>query len=80
VPGYFLPQIVLVWRRRGSWRKAAAAPLLPMGAILAYTIYAVMDGSNIAPVILILTAPLAFIYLAIIAWLKWLGTRSPLGA
>ena len=69
VPGYFLLQIVLLWRLRGSWRKAAAAPLLPMGAILAYTIYAVMDGSNIAPVVLVPTAPLAFVYLAIIAWL-----------
>ena len=69
VPGYIVLQFVLLWRHSGSWRKAAAAPMLPMGAVLIYTVYAVMDGSNIAPVVLVFTAPLAFVYLAIIAWL-----------
>jgi hypothetical protein len=80
VPGYFLLQIVLLWRLRGSWRKAAAAPLLPMGVVIAYVVYAVLDGSNIAPVVLVLTAPPALIYLAIIAWLSGMGNRPAVSA
>jgi hypothetical protein len=80
VPGYILLQIVLLWRLSGRWRKAAAAPLLPMGAIVVYTIYAVVDGSNIAPIVLAFTAPLAFIYLAIIAWLSRMRNGPALSA
>jgi hypothetical protein len=80
VPGYFMLQIVLLWRLRGSWRKAAAAPLLPMGVVIAYVVYALLDGSNIAPVVLVLTAPLALIYLAIIAWLSGMRNRPAVSA
>ena len=79
VPGYFLLQMVLLWRLRGSWRKAAAAPLLPMGVVIAYVVYALLDGSNIVPVALVLTAPFALIYLAIVAWLSGMGNRPAIG-
>jgi len=80
VPGYFLLQIVLLWRLSGGWRKAAAAPLLPMGAVVVYTVYALADGSNIAPIVLAFTAPLSFIYLAIIAWLSLMRNGPALSA
>lgn len=79
VPGYFVLQGWLMWRLRGGWRQAAAAPLWPMGAVLAYTAYAFLDGSNIFPLVLIFTAPMAFLYLTIIAGLRWLS-RRPAGA
>ena len=79
IPGYFLLQGLLVWRLRGAWRKAAAVPLWPMGAIVAYTAYAFADGSNLFPVVLIFTAPLAFAYLAILAALLWLSRISAAG-
>jgi hypothetical protein len=72
VPGYFIAQGWLLWSLSGGWRTAAAAPLLPMGAVLVYTVYAFLDGSNIFPLVLIFTAPMAFIYLTIIAVLHWL--------
>lgn len=79
VPGYFILQGWLMWRLRGGWRKAAAAPLWPMGAVAVYTVYAFLDGSNIFPLVLIFTAPMAFLYLMIIAGLCWLN-RQPAGA
>jgi hypothetical protein len=76
VPGYFVLQGWLLWRLGGGWRKAAAAALLPMGAVLVYTVYAFLDGSNIFPMVLIFTAPMAFLYLVIIAGLYWMS-RQP---
>jgi hypothetical protein len=76
VPGYFVLQGWLLWSLSGGWRRAAAAPLLPMGAVLVYTVYAFLDGSNIFPLVLIFTAPMAFLYLVIIAGLYWMG-RQP---
>jgi hypothetical protein len=73
VPGYFVLQGWLVWRLRGGWRKAATAPLWPMGAVLLYTLYAFLDGSNIFPLVLIFTAPLASLYLLIVAGLRCLA-------
>jgi hypothetical protein len=72
VPGYFILQGWLLWSLGGGWRTAAAAPLLPMGAVLVYTVYAFLDGSNIFPLVLIFTAPMAFLYLVIVAGLHWL--------
>jgi hypothetical protein len=51
-----------------------------MGVVIAYVVYAVLDGSNIAPVVLVLTAPPALIYLAIIAWLSGMGNRPAVSA
>jgi hypothetical protein len=79
VPGYFVLQGWMVWRLYGGWRKAAAAPLWPMGAVLLYTVYALIDGSNIFPLVLIFSAPLAFFYLLIIAGLRCLTRLARAG-
>jgi hypothetical protein len=63
VPGYFILQAVLLFWLRGGWRRAAAAPLVPMAAVLAYTVWAFAQGSNLFPIVLIFTSPLAFAYL-----------------
>ncbi|HEY6444658.1 MAG TPA: hypothetical protein VIY66_15080 [Candidatus Acidoferrales bacterium] len=72
IPAYFLLQIVLLWRLRGGWRKAVAVPVLPMLALLAYAVFAYLKGSNLFPLVLIFTAPLAFVYLLVI-----LGGKTP---
>ena len=72
VPLYFVLQAWLLWRLHGGWRKAAAAPLWPMGLVLAYTVCAFLDGSNIFPLVLIFTAPLAFLYLLALLTLHWI--------
>jgi len=66
VPAYFVVQVALLRRLQDKWRKAAAAPLVPMGFVLAYTAWAYHDGSNLYPVVLIFASPLALIYLVVV--------------
>jgi hypothetical protein len=66
VPAYVVLQIFALWRMEGGWQIASTIPLLPMGCVLAYTFYAYSAGSNLFPLILIFTSPLAVIYLVIL--------------
>lgn len=66
IPAYFVLQVVLLWRLRDGWRKAIAVPVIPMLAVVAYTIFAYLDGSNLFPLVLIFAAPIALIYLLVI--------------
>jgi hypothetical protein len=63
VPAYFVVQVALLWRLPDKWKKAAAAPLVPMGLVFVYTLWAYHEGSNLYPVVLIFASPLALIYL-----------------
>ncbi len=74
VPLYFLLQFALLWYLRDGWRKAAAVPLALMAPVLAYTVFAFLDGSNLAPLVLILTSPLALFYLLGLIGLRRLST------
>jgi hypothetical protein len=74
VPVYFVLQPLLLLRVRDGWRRAVLAPLLPMGAVLAWTCYAFLKGSNLFPLVLIFTAPLADVYLLVIVLLR--GVRQ----
>lgn len=67
VPGYFLLQAVLTYRTAGGWRKATVAPAVIMVPILAYTVLAFAAQSNLWPLLLLLTAPLAFLYLVVLS-------------
>jgi hypothetical protein len=62
VPGYFAAQAFGAFFMRGGWRKAALVPLILMVPALALVILGVLAGSNIAPIYLIFTAPLATLY------------------
>ena len=76
VPVYFVLQPLLLFRVRDGWRRAVQAPLFPMAAVLAWTIYAGLKGSNLFPLVLIFTAPLADLYLLVILLLRHL-TQPP---
>jgi len=76
VPGYFALQGWALWRLHDQWRKPAMLPLWPMGAVLLYTIYAYLDGSNLFPIVLIFTAPLASIYLIVVLGLRRTGQKA----
>lgn len=66
VPGYFVLQAWLLYSLRGFWLVMAVLPLLPMAAIVVYTVHAFNKGSNLFPLVLIFTAPLAFVYLVVV--------------
>jgi hypothetical protein len=70
VPGYCVAQTAALWRWRGGWRVAAGIPVLPMAAVLLYTIVAFRAGSNLFPLVLIFCAPPALLYLVVLMFLR----------
>ena len=70
VPLYFAGQIVALWRLRGGWRIAAAVPAVPMALVLAHAVYAFFAGSNLFPLGLIFTCPVALAYLLVLAVIR----------
>jgi hypothetical protein len=76
VPGYIVAQIWSLKRLEGGWRKAAWAPALVMGAALLFSLFALSHGSNLWPIWLILLAPLALIWLAVLMLLNRSAARA----
>ena len=71
LPAYVLVQVLLIVLWRGRWRRRAMLPLVVMLGTLAVSILALLAGSNLWPVWMILLAPLALLYLIVLAWLYW---------
>ena len=67
VPAYFFMQILMAYRYRGGWLLAALVPLVVMGPIFVHAILALLAGSNLWPVLVILVSPIAFLYLLAVA-------------
>ena len=67
VPGYFLLQVALARGTSGWRRKAALVPAVIMVPILAYTVLAFAAQSNLWPLLMLLSAPLAFLYLVVLS-------------
>jgi hypothetical protein len=72
VPGYFLLQVALARGTSGWRRKAALAPAVIMVPILAYTLLALAAQSNLWPLLMLLTAPLACLYLVCLSAVRLL--------
>jgi hypothetical protein len=70
VPGYIAAQIWALKRLQGGWRVAAWVPAFVMGAALIFSLFALSRGSNLWPIWLILLAPLALIWLAVLMLLN----------
>jgi hypothetical protein len=64
VPGYFVLHVALSLLCSGRWRIAALAPLLVMVPAVAHAAVALAAQSTLWPLLVILTAPFAFLYLA----------------
>ena len=67
VPGYFLLQAALTRGTSGWRRKATLVPAVIMVPILAYTVLAFAAQSNLWPLLMLLSAPLAFLYLVVLS-------------
>jgi hypothetical protein len=76
LPGYIVAQIWSLRRLEGSWRKAAWVPAFVMGAALLFSLFALSRGSNLWPIWLILLAPLALIWLAVLMLLHRSTARA----
>jgi hypothetical protein len=76
VPGYVWLQ-ARSWRRwTGVWRTAAQLAFGLMAMVLAYTLVALVKGSNLWPLMLMFSMPVAFGYLAALAVARRLFARS----
>lgn len=62
-PGYLILQIYTLRKYEGNWKKAVRIPLFVMIPLGVYTIFALMAGSNLWPLMLIFISPFSFIYL-----------------
>jgi hypothetical protein len=63
VPGYLILQIYVYRRWREGWRTAGLLPLWLTVPIMLYSVLALMHGSNLWPLAMLFTYPLAFLYL-----------------
>jgi hypothetical protein len=62
-------QFKTVRKLRGIWRVFAVLPLLPMAFVLIVTIRGFYYQSNLWPILLIFTAPIALLYLLALTWI-----------
>lgn len=70
IPGYIVLQIYMLKKYEGRWRMLAKLPLWGMIPLFAYTLFALIAGSNLWPLVLLFIAPFAFIYLLLIMLIK----------
>ena len=66
VVGYPKAQYRSLRELRGLWRIMAGLPLPIMAYIVVVTVIGFMDGANLAPLLFILVAPPAWIYLVLL--------------
>lgn len=70
IPGYLVLQ-VLVWRRwHDGWRKAGLLPLWVSIPVTGYSIFALLMGSNLWPLMMLFVLPVLFVYLLLLALLR----------
>jgi hypothetical protein len=67
---YVFLQILTVARYRGRWRVAALVPLLVMVPLAVHAGLAYAVGAPGWPMLLVLTAPIAFVYLVLVGVVK----------
>ncbi len=69
-PVYFFLQLLMAMRYRGRWLVLSLAPLLIMLPLAVHAGTAFAAGSNLWPMLLILAAPVACVYLLGLAVVK----------
>lgn len=78
IPGYIALQFYTVKRYEGRWRTLALLPLWIMIPLVAYTLFALLAGSNLWPLMMLFLAPLALVYLlAVLSLRKVYGKALP---
>lgn len=76
---YPILQFVVLRRVARRWHFWAFLPVLPMGFVLAITVYAFWEGSNVWPILMIFTSPLAVLYLLFILFLHNMSSERKSG-
>ena len=71
VPAYFVLQPWAAIRLNGGWRVAALVPLVFAIPSVAWSFYALSQGSNLCPLVFIFFAPLGTVYLVILLLISY---------
>jgi hypothetical protein len=78
LPGYFVLQILFPLRYDGGWRVAALLPLIVMLPAIAHAVFALSQESNLWPLVVILIAPVLFLYLCAVGAARFVMRGSPI--
>jgi hypothetical protein len=76
IPGYLGLQVYMLMRYEGRWRRLALLPLWVMVPLLGYTLFALLAGSNLWPLVMLFLAPFAFVYLMVVLSIRTMSGRS----
>jgi hypothetical protein len=76
IPGYLGLQVYMLRRYEGRWRRLALLPLWMMVPLLVYTLFALLAGSNLWPLVMLFLAPFAFVYLLVVLSIRMMSGRS----
>ena len=82
IPAYVVVQVVALLRSAGGSRVAAVLPLFVMVPVFALTAVALVQESNLWPILMLLASPVALLYVAVVAVLARRSGKpiSPQGA
>jgi hypothetical protein len=70
IPAYIILQIVAILRSSGSFRWVAALPLVIMIPVFVFTGIAFAQNSNLWPLWLLFTSPLALLYVVVVLFVR----------
>lgn len=77
IPGYIVLQIHMFRKYEDHWRKLALLPLWIMIPLFAYTLFALLAGSNLWPLMMLFLAPLACVYLLAVLSIRKISGHAP---
>jgi hypothetical protein len=69
IPAYVVVQIVALMRSSGGSRVAAGLPLFVMVPVFAFTAIALVQESNLWPLLMLFASPVALVYVSVAALL-----------
>lgn len=70
IPVYWILQISVLWKWSAAWRKLACIPLFISIPLLGYTVFALVSGSNLWPLMMLFITPVTLLMLLIIMGYK----------
>jgi hypothetical protein len=76
IPAYFVLQPWTLARFTGGWRTAAMVPLIGAAPTIAWSLYALSQGSNLWPLTFIFFAPFGTLYLIGLVAARWYRTGA----
>lgn len=71
--GAIVLQVLALWRFEGAWRTAAWVPAFAMVGAIGVAVLGVLAGSNLAPIWVVLAAPLCLLWLVALWSLRGLA-------